>query len=107
MSYDTILAHAEAHGGAPPGGVETVFGGVRMLRYDINKGDILISHCHGFDHPAILASGVVEVWTQDGGLIRFEGPAEIKIPAKMKHAVQVVEDAVWYCLWPESVKETH
>lgn len=107
MSYDAIVAHAEANGGPPPGGERIVFGGVEMRKYNIKADTVLISHCHSYDHPAILAQGTAELWTQHEGLRVLEGPCEVHIPKGAKHAVSALTDLVWYCLRPEGVKEGH
>ena len=100
MNYDIIVAATESVGTPPPGGEEIIFGGVHMLKYVIGAGTVLISHCHVYDHPSILASGEVEVWTP-AGLQTLVGPTEIKIAAGVKHAVSAITDAVWYCVHAE------
>lgn len=98
MGYDALVANAEASNRPPPGGEKIEFGGVIMLKYFIPAGTILVSHCHVYDHPSILAWGNVELWTQAEGLKELVGPAEVKIAAGVKHAIAAVTDAVWYCL---------
>jgi hypothetical protein len=97
MNYDAIVDHAKAHRIPPPTGEEIVYGGVHINKFEIPAGMILISHCHVYDHPSILASGEVELWTPEG-LQRFTGPTEVKIAAGVKHALTAITDTVWYCI---------
>lgn len=97
MNYDALVSHAEATGGQPPGGEEIVFGGVHINKFEIKAGTILVSHCHVYDHPSILASGEAELWTPEG-LQRLVGPTEVRIAAGVKHALQAITDVVWYCV---------
>jgi quercetin dioxygenase-like cupin family protein len=103
MNYDTLISHASvlANQLSLPEGKKMVFGGVEMLRFDIPAGTLLVAHCHDYGHLSILASGKVELWTADNKLQVLEGPVEVQIPAKSKHAIQSLTDAVWYCLHKE------
>jgi hypothetical protein len=96
MNYDALVSLAEGSGDIPPGGEEIICGGVHLNKFRIPAGTVLISHCHVYDHPAILASGEAELWTA-GGLRRLSGPTEVRIGAGVKHAVQALTDIVWYC----------
>ncbi len=97
MKYDALVATAESSGELPPGGETLVYGGVQIEKYAIKKGTVLISHCHVYDHPSILAAGSVELWTPTG-VERLTGPIEVKIAAGVKHALKALTDAVWYCI---------
>lgn len=97
MNYDALVSCDEALRIPPPAGEEIVYGGVHINKFEIPAGLILVSHCHVYDHPSILASGEVELWTPDG-LQRFVGPTEVKIAAGVKHAIQAITDTVWYCI---------
>ncbi len=98
MNYDVLEAHALATGHPPPLGDRIEFGGIAIDKFNIPAGTLLISHCHVYDHPSILASGRVELWTQSGGVVVLEGPCEVLIPAGIKHALQALTDTMWYCL---------
>lgn len=102
MRYDALVAHAEANALPPPEGDKIEFGGVELRRFDIPAGTLLVSHCHSYDHPSILASGRGELWTADNQLRLLDGPTEVKIPAGTKHAFQAITDCVWYCLKKET-----
>jgi quercetin dioxygenase-like cupin family protein len=97
MGYDILVEQAESSGEVPPDGEKIVYGGVEMLKYIVPAGAVLVSHCHGYDHPSILASGEVELWTP-ARIQKLTGPIEVKIPAGVKHAVSALTDIVWYCL---------
>lgn len=97
MNYDALVSLAEASTDIPPSGEEIVYGGVHINKFEIAKGTVLVSHCHVYDHPSILAVGTVELWTADG-LQTLTGPAEVKIAAGVKHALTAITDVVWYCV---------
>jgi quercetin dioxygenase-like cupin family protein len=98
MNYDALVSHAESTGDIPPGGEQIVYGGVHINKFAIKAGTVLISHCHVYDHPSILASGEVELWTGPGELKYLIGPTEVKIAAGVKHALTALTDCVWYCV---------
>lgn len=99
MSYDALVERAPHSGLKVPDAEETIFGGVRIRKFVIPKGVCLVSHCHNFDHPSILAAGKVEVWySNDGRTEVLTGPTEVKIAKGVKHAVNAIEDSVWYCI---------
>lgn len=101
MDYDVLVDKAEHSTDAPPGAEDVRFGGVHIKKYAIPKGMLLVSHCHVYDHPSVLASGEVELWTQEGGIVRLVGPTEVKIAAGVKHALTALSDAIWYCIHAE------
>jgi hypothetical protein len=98
VNYDALVSRAEKSGDIPPGGEEIAFGGVHINKFKIPKGTVLISHCHVYDHPSILASGEVDLWLGPGEIKRLVGPAEVKIAAGVKHALSAITDVVWYCV---------
>lgn len=98
MNYDALVNCPEADRVPPPGGEEIVYGGVHINKFEIPKGTVLISHCHVYDHPSILASGEVELWLGPGRLQYLIGPTEVKIAAGVKHALTALTDVVWYCV---------
>lgn len=104
MRYDTLINGVEKLKQAAPRGEIVTFGGVEMERFNILAGTVLVSHCHVYDHPSILAAGTVELWTPDK-LTRLEGPIEVEIGAGVKHAIYALTDAVWYCIRPEGVED--
>ena len=112
MSYDALLSNASLGTIALPEGKPIRFGGVHMLKYEIPKGVLLISHCHSYDHPSILASGSVELWTSEDDLKTLVGPTEAFIGKGVKHALVALEDSVWYCVHPDNgadpaIEDTH
>jgi hypothetical protein len=95
-----LLSDAIASVGAPaPRGEIITFGGIHLEKHTIAADTVVLSHCHAYDHPSILASGIVELWRDDrSGLETLEGPIEVCIPAGVKHAICALTDAIWYCL---------
>jgi len=98
MKYDALVAHVEATRSPLPVAETIEYGGVHVDKFKIPAGMVLVSHCHVYDHPSILAVGKVELWTADGRVQELEGPAEVRIAAGVKHALQAITDVVWYCL---------
>ncbi len=97
MNYDTLVMGVEALRNPAPGGEEINYGGVHINKFELPKGMVVISHCHVYDHPSILASGTVELWTPSG-LQTLVGPCEVRIAAGVKHAISAITDAIWYCI---------
>ena len=105
MNYDVLVSHATANPMPLPECEDIRAVGIHIKKYVIPAGLMLISHCHTYDHPSILASGEVELWTSDGGLKTLSAPAETFIAAGVKHALVALEDSVWYCLHSDNGDE--
>lgn len=105
MNYEALVGAVEAQRIPAPAGEEIVYGGVHINKFALPQGMTVLSHCHVYDHPSILASGTVELWTGPGELQTLVGPCEVKIAAGVKHAITAITDAVWYCLHREGMIE--
>jgi quercetin dioxygenase-like cupin family protein len=105
VNYDMILQHALDHEIPLPQSEDTRAGGVHIKKFKIPKGTLLISHCHTYDHPSILAVGKVELWTSANGAKEMTAPAETFIAAGVKHALVALEDSVWYCIHADNGAE--
>jgi quercetin dioxygenase-like cupin family protein len=95
MNADEVMADHISH---------HVGGGVYVKETRIPAGVALVQHRHVFDHLAYLVSGRVEVLADDVKTTH-EGPHCFTIPAGMHHGVKALTDAVWLCLWPESITD--
>lgn len=72
-------------------------GGAYAKEMRIPSGYSVIQHRHKFDHLSVLASGKVLVLV-DGVVSSYTAPACILIAAGKLHAIEAVEDTVWYCV---------
>jgi quercetin dioxygenase-like cupin family protein len=71
---------------------------VNAMEFRIPAGKMAMQHRHEFSHLAILATGEVEVVTDEGKL-RLRAPACINLPAYRNHAVLALTDTTWFCCW--------
>ena len=58
-------------------------------------GTVLTGKLHRHEHPNFLMAGVVDVFTEDGGMEHLEAPMWCVSPAGTKRAIHVIEDAIW------------
>ncbi len=70
------------------------------------KGGMAIAHSHTYSHLSILGKGKALV-TFDHGSEVLTAPACINVPAGQKHAIEALEDIVWYCIHAEEVALCH
>jgi len=63
----------------------------------IPKGYMAGTHAHKFSHLSILAKGKVIVKTDDSEAI-YDAPACIEIKEGINHAIEALEDSVWFCI---------
>ncbi len=108
MEYDALVKHASENSIDLPQAEVIQFGGVHIKKFTIKEGTLLISHCHVYDHPSILAEGAAELWTGPGEYQTLVGPTEVRIAAGVKHAITALTDITWYCIHgnePEVVEE--
>lgn len=63
----------------------------------VPKGYMVGQHAHKFSHLSILAKGKVIVRTDDSE-INYEAPACLEIKEGINHAIEALEDTVWYCI---------
>lgn len=71
--------------------------GVYAKEMHLPKDYFAVSHAHAYDHMSILASGVVEVVTDDGKAT-YTAPACIEIKQGVHHMIRALEDATWFCI---------
>jgi quercetin dioxygenase-like cupin family protein len=69
----------------------------------IPKGCFAVQHQHTYDHLSVLAKGKVAVKTDEGVKV-YTAPACLNIVKNYNHAVEALEDSVWYCI--HSTSET-
>lgn len=72
-------------------------GGAYAKEMRIPSGCSVIQHKHRYDHLSVLAVGKVLVMV-DGSVSTYTAPACILIAAGKLHAIEAVEDTVWYCV---------
>lgn len=63
----------------------------------IPKGFAIGQHAHKFSHLSILAKGKVIVKT-DNSEVNYEAPACLEIKEGINHAIEALEDTIWYCI---------
>jgi len=63
----------------------------------IPKGYVVGQHAHKYSHLSILAKGKVVVKT-DNGEDNYEAPACLEIKEGVHHAIEALEDSVWFCI---------
>lgn len=61
-------------------------------------GSRVVSHKHNYSHLSILAQGRVLLITDDREPEEYKAPACIEIRAGVNHAIEAIEDAVWFCV---------
>lgn len=80
--------------------------GLYAKRIEIPAGGVALQHSHHYDHISILASGQAYV-TVDDSMTLYTGPAEIVIKKGKNHAIEALNDIVWYCIHNEEVALCH
>ena len=63
----------------------------------VPKGYFVGQHAHTFSHLSILAKGSVIVRT-DTTEQHYTAPACLEIKAGINHAIEALEDTVWFCI---------
>lgn len=69
--------------------------GMYVREITIPAGTVLTGKIHKHSHPNFLMSGIVEVFTESGGLERLEGPLSMISPPGTKRALVAITDVVW------------
>lgn len=65
----------------------------RIIR--MPAGTKLTSKIHLFEHPYIIAAGVVRVWTLEGGWVTLQAPfVGVTLPAT-RRLLHIIEDTIW------------
>ena len=72
--------------------------GVYARQATLKAGSIVNKHSHTYTHLSILASGKVRLLTNKGDAKELIGPCCIEVPANTQHAVEILEDAIWFCI---------
>ena len=63
----------------------------------VPQGYVIGQHAHEFSHLSILAKGKVIVRTDDS-VIEYTAPACLEIKEGIHHAIEALEDTVWFCI---------
>jgi quercetin dioxygenase-like cupin family protein len=79
------------------GEVHSFSDGLYAKQVTIPKGYVAGQHAHTYSHLSILAKGKVIVRTDNTKKV-YEAPACMEIIAGVHHAVEALEDCVWYCV---------
>lgn len=61
----------------------------------LKKGSVVISFRHRTKHQFFILKGLVQVWTQDRGIVTMKAPFSGTTEAGTIRAVHVLEDCVW------------
>lgn len=69
--------------------------GIYVREIFIPKGTTLTGKIHLHSHPNFLMSGVVDVFTEAGGIERLTAPMSIISASGTKRIVKALEDTVW------------
>lgn len=69
--------------------------GMYVRQITIPAGTALTGKIHKHSHPNFLMSGIVEVFTESGGIERLEGPLSMISPPGTKRALIAVTTVVW------------
>jgi len=72
--------------------------GVYARQSTLKAGSIVNKHSHTYNHLSILASGKVKLISDKGDAKILTGPCCIEVPANTQHAVEILEDAIWFCI---------
>ena len=70
----------------------------------IPKGYVVGQHAHNFSHLSILAKGKVIVKTNDFEK-EYDAPACIEVKENVNHAIEALEDSVWFCIHATNEKD--
>ena len=79
------------------GTVHNFSDGLYAKQMFIPKGYVVGQHAHKYSHLSILAKGKVVVKT-DNGEDNYEAPACLEIKKGVHHAIEALEDSVWFCV---------
>ena len=71
--------------------------GLYAKQMSLPKGYMAVSHVHAYSHLSILSKGSVIVTANDK-VQEFKAPACIEIKAGIHHAIEALEDVVWFCI---------
>ena len=71
--------------------------GLYAKQMSLPKGYTAVSHVHAYSHLSILSKGSVIV-TANNKVQKFIAPACIEIKAGIHHAIEALEDVVWFCI---------
>lgn len=74
--------------------------GVYAKEVHIPAGCEIVSHAHGYDHLAVLASGAIRLVVGDAPGVTLNGPHALCVVAGAAHSVFALTDAVWFCVHP-------
>lgn len=73
----------------------TLFAGIFLKTYTVPDANTLLpQHAHHHPHISLIISGKVRAWCEDRLLGDFEGPATVKIEARLRHSFQTLSDGV-------------
>lgn len=61
----------------------------------LKKGTLLTSRIHLTEHPFVLSSGAVSVWTEDGGCVFLRAPHTGVTKAGTRRLIYAHEDTIW------------
>ena len=97
MSITDIFNKYKGRFDADLGIVHHFSDGLYARQMMIPKGYVALSHAHNYAHLSILSTGKVVVITDDARE-QYNAPACIEIKAGVHHAIEALDDSVWFCI---------
>jgi hypothetical protein len=94
---ETILKVSDGHYGDSPDCplVHNFAGGMYVREIFIPAGKLLTGKIHKHVHPNFLMEGDISIITEDGGLMRMQGPKSIISPAGCKRVILTHTPTWW------------
>lgn len=68
------------------------------------QGSLVVSKVHKTEHPFVILSGAVRVWTDESGILEFRAPYVGVTKAGTRRVLYITEDCRWITFHP--TKET-
>ena len=76
----------------PEGGEPALYADLWVKPWVMPDAGMLVpQHAHTYPHLSVIASGAVRVWQDGRDLGVTRAPGVVKIPARVKHAFEVLE----------------
>ena len=68
--------------------------GLYIRECHLVAGGLYTTKIHKTEHPLMILSGVLGIWTDNGGIVYFKSPSVIITPAGTRRALYCFEDCV-------------
>lgn len=74
---------------------DTFTPGIYARTIEMPKDSFVISEIHKTEHPFVITRGVVDVWTEETGIIRLTAPHFGITKPNTRRMLVIIEDCVW------------